>query len=766
MDKQSDHAYEFGPFRLDMDERLLMRDGRVVPLPPKVFETLLALVKNSGRILSKDELMQTLWPDTFVEESNLTQNISQIRRALSDGASGVQYIETIPKRGYRFVAPAQQDSSSENGSVIAEFGKGAGAFDLARDNGSSNGSSNKMNGAAQPMTGASSLASAAGNGEVIHPGARINPASLNPKKVLAVAMTLVVSSALAIFIASRPNNHAETVFRNIAPSKLTTSGKAGPAAVSHDGKYAAYVVEEGDQQSLWIRQVAAPSNAMVVAPAAVKFRGVTFSPDDNFIYYVMRLDSEQVGGLYQIPVLGGTPKKIISDVDSPATFSPDGRYFAFVRNYPLQRETSLITAKLDGSEERRLVTRKRPEMLSVLGPSWSPDGKLIACAAGVVTGGESSMRVIAVNVEDGSARQIGAQTWTAVGQVAWLGDGSGVVLSAWRRTSAVYGDQLWLLTYPKGEARQITNDMTSYEGVSLSANSAALVTRRIDRVSQIWIAPASDAGFDAGKSPAIQSGFGDNYSERFGLDWTRDGRLVYATHASGNLDIWITTADGKQQKQLTRDALTDIAPAVSPDGRYIAFVSERSGSSSVWRMDIDGGNLKQLTRGKGDFSPALSPDGRWVVYSSWSSGQSALWKVPIDGGEPAQISQKLMARPVVSLDGKWIACYYQDEKDNKNRIALIPFAGGEPVVIERMALPESGIMRWSPDSRALTYIVTRQGVSNIWSQPIDGGEPKQLTNFSADQIFRFAWSRDGKRLACERGVTINDTILLNSVKPE
>ncbi|HEV2669061.1 MAG TPA: transcriptional regulator, partial [Blastocatellia bacterium] len=119
--KRTRQLYEFGPFRLDADERLLMRDGRMTPLPPKVFDTLLVLVENSGRVVSKDELMQSLWPDTFVEESNLTQNISQLRRALGDGAGDAQYIETIPKRGYRFVAGvhpyAQEAAAQAAGSI-------------------------------------------------------------------------------------------------------------------------------------------------------------------------------------------------------------------------------------------------------------------------------------------------------------------------------------------------------------------------------------------------------------------------------------------------------------------------------------------------------------------------------------------------------------------------------------------------------------------------------------------------------------------------
>jgi Tol biopolymer transport system component len=181
-------------------------------------------------------------------------------------------------------------------------------------------------------------------------------------------------------------------------------------------------------------------------------------------------------------------------------------------------------------------------------------------------------------------------------------------------------------------------------------------------------------------------------------------------------------------------------------------------------MNIDGSNPKQLTQGKGDSFPSLSPDGRWVIYSSWNSGQETLWKTSIEGGEPTQLTQKLTRRPIVSPDGKWIACLYQDEKGNETRVALLPFAGGEPRVIEEIPFPEFNVLCWSPDSRALTYIVTRDGVSNIWSRSIDGRQPRQLTNFTTDRIYRHSWSRDGKHLACERGQTINDIVLIGAGK--
>jgi len=742
MQIQTGELYEFGPFQLDLKERLLMRDGSVVPLSPKVFETLLVLVQNSGRTLGKDELMQLIWPDTFVEESNLTQNISQIRRALGEDC---KYIETIPRRGYRFVSQVQvrQRDLSEAGWTV---------------NGSGGDLISSRNGSNSPAVSA----------EVVGPvaaGSAKSP-SKKPSMMIALGFGVLLLMLAASFVLFRSesftNNHATTAFRQIELSRLATAGEPQHTAISHDGRYVAYVESDGDRQCLWIRQVATTSGIQLVAPAEVDFNGVTFAPDDSFLYYVARPKGENEGRLYQIPVLGGAGKQMVSGVHTPVRISPDGRSAAFVRNYPAQDEMSLITARLDGAEERRLLTRKRPEMLSFLGPSWSPDGKAIACAEGSIEGVESKVRILAVNVSDGSARPLGERAWTFIGQVAWLGDGSGVVFHAWSRSSSVYGDPLWLLSYPGGEARPITNDLTNYEGVSVSADSRAMVTRRINRIAHIWVVPVNGATLIASRARQLQSSLGDNFSEALGMDWTPEGRLVYASQASGNLEIWEVPLDGQPEKQLTRELSSDLLPAASAASRQIVFVSDRSGRSNIWRMNFDGGNVKQVTHGRGDFFPSLSPDGQWVVYSSWSDGQEALWKTPIDGGEPIRIAQNSTPRPVISPDGRWIAYSYRDTKDYSVKVALLPFAGGEPRVIEGMASPDFAFIRWSPDSRALTYIVTREGVSNLWSKRIDGGEAKQLTDFNTDRIFRFAWSQDGKSLACERGLMIKDVVLISA----
>ena len=183
-------------------------------------------------------------------------------------------------------------------------------------------------------------------------------------------------------------------------------------------------------------------------------------------------------------------------------------------------------------------------------------------------------------------------------------------------------------------------------------------------------------------------------------------------------------------------------------------------------MDTDGGNLKQLTGGQGDRFPQSSPDGRWVVFHSGSGSLSA-WKVSIDGGEPVPLTDKFTFNPTVSPDGSLVACWLRDDQPNTlTKVAIIPFTGGDPVKV--LDVPQSvntvAGLRWTLDGRALTYIDTINGVSNIWSLPLDGGKPIQLTGFKTDQIFWFDFSLDGKQLALSRGTQTSDVILIRDFK--
>jgi Tol biopolymer transport system component len=179
-------------------------------------------------------------------------------------------------------------------------------------------------------------------------------------------------------------------------------------------------------------------------------------------------------------------------------------------------------------------------------------------------------------------------------------------------------------------------------------------------------------------------------------------------------------------------------------------------------MDIDGGNLKQLTDHHDEEVPDISPDSQWVVYEMYLN-KSTIWKVGIDGGQPIEITDKYSEKPVFSPDGKQIACMYLPQPAGSQTLAIRPSEGGEPI----KTLPFTGPitnLRWTVDGRALVYGATRNGVTNLWAQPIDGSAPKQLTNFASERIFTFDFSRDGKQVALSRGTETSDVVLISNFK--
>jgi Tol biopolymer transport system component len=547
-------------------------------------------------------------------------------------------------------------------------------------------------------------------------------------------------------------------FQSTRMSRLTATGKVMNAAISPDGKYVAYGELSERQESLWVRQVATGSSVQLAPPADVSYGGMTFSNDSNYIYYSKANKGDSSWALYQVATLSGTAKKLINRVDSAVTFSPDGRRLAFLRADPTQGQTSLVGANIDGTGEQILVTRKLPDFFFFEGISrisWSPDGKLIACPGGSTDSNGLYFNVIGVRVADGVTEVLSSRHWAGISQVVWLSDGRSLIMAAMEDEAAPA--QLWRISYPSGDVQRITNDLNRYEFVSLNEGSRTLVTVQSNRASNIWIAPNGDAT----RAKEITSGTSDS---SLGLSWTPDGRVVYESDASGRPDIWVMHADGSDRRQLTSDGY-NFRPVISPGGSHIVFHSFRSGGTNIWRMDLDGGNLKQLTYGKKNFFPDISPDEQWVVYSSYDSGELTLWKVSIDGGAPTKLNDSTANLPSISPNGKYIASFYWDETASPPiGVMIIPFTGGPPT--KRLNILPDAIngfaLHWSPDGRAILYFAENLG--NIWSQPIDGGKPTQLTNFQGDQIFNFCWSPDGKWLALARGRIKDDAVLISDEK--
>jgi len=539
---------------------------------------------------------------------------------------------------------------------------------------------------------------------------------------------------------------------------VTTSGKALDAAISPDGKYIAYVLADGAQESLWMRHITTSSDVQINAPANLSYSGLTFSRSGDYLYY-SSWDGITPITLYQMPVFGGTSRRIITDVDSIVTFSPDDKHFAFLRGKPSQNEASLIVANTDGTGERKLTTHHIADLFlsgpNYLGPAWSPNGELIAFGFRDSLAGAGVSKVMAVQVKDGVEKLITSHEWSVFGPICWLHDGNGLVLIA-AEGDAGSNKQIWYVSHPDGRVQRITNDLNDYQSVSLSADSTVLVTLQHQRLSNIWTASIEDAN----SATQISS---NKYDGLQGISWTPDDKIVYVSQTSGGSELWIMNADGSNQKQLTSDARVNSPPSVSADGRYVIYSSSRTDISHVWRMDINGGNELQLSRGRANWAPQCTID-QSVVYTSFGP-EKRLWKVPIAGGNPVQLTDFDSTLLTISPKDGEIAYVYTSMADQERpvrKIGLIPLEGGPPTQTFELGV-RLRTVKWAPQGRMLTYVESRGDVSNIWSQPIDGGPPKQLTNFKSDLIFSYDWSRDGKKLALARGSRIRDVVLIRDI---
>ena len=578
-----------------------------------------------------------------------------------------------------------------------------------------------------------------------------------PTRVSAMALIFGLAIFVIAVVTVRQLRPAPLPVKPLQFTRLSSEGNILEAAISPDGKYVASVLDETDARSIWIRQTNTSANLQIVAPTQALYSALSFSPDSDNVYYLE--NKAGLGVLYLVSVLGGAPRKLSEDVDTPVTFSPDGLRMAFVRQ-DINGSSVLITANADGTDQKTLTALKRPLSFASdwqysTGPVWSPDGKVIACPA-IDEANSSHVDVLGVRTTDGVVQTINSQKGflARVRRLVWVSDSSGLVMTAKDQNTSPH--QLWFLSYGAGETRNITNDADEYVGLSATKDSRTLLTTKINAISSLWITDATS------QARQISS---TNHDGGNGISWTPDGRIVYAKNVGSSSDLWMMNSDGSGRTQLTFDGQRNTEPSVSPDGRYVVFVSFREGKPHVWRISINGTGLKQLTTGSYEDIPIFSRDSKEVIYRRLDP--PGLWTISVDGGEPALLTKEPLPFMDVSPDGSRIAALEHDDKlPAPWRATIALYRGGPPIstfavpVGFRPSLP--GI-RWSPDGSRITYVVSTKGASNVWSQPISGGPPQQLTTFTEGQILYFAWSVDG-RLVCPRGTSTKDLFLVSEYR--
>jgi Tol biopolymer transport system component/DNA-binding winged helix-turn-helix (wHTH) protein len=763
MSLQISLCYRFGQFTLDTDQRTLLRDGKPLSLTPKALDTLLILVENSGRIVEREDLMNRLWPDTFVEEANLTFNIQQLRKSLGDNARRPQFVETVARRGYRFIAPVEEvlmDTKAVNDHITSRLtstvqfpddGEGINRAVEAQQSGPLAELGNKNQSAVPEENLRATPSSDA-------------PSTTASKKMLALGATFTIILLGVGFLlwkfsngASRNAGESGTRVDGKSPAalplkleKLTGTGQSRQVAISPDGKYVAYTRMLENRSSIWLRQLATNTNVEIV-PASGFIVGLAFTNSGDSLYFVRGdpIDLSKLSpdsALYRVSLVGGVPTKITGKPEGNFSISSDDRQIAFVRqviNRDGQQQYSLIIVGSDGGNERTVLVGTYPDKLDV--PVWSPGDQSIICSYGYSEGGGQDARIVEVRVDDGTRRELSPDRFFRIAKMAWLPHKSGLLMSA--RKNLGDNNQLWRVSYPGMEISQITEGLASYMDLSYAANADTAVASQATRISDIWVGSSSDPHNLKRVTPAI-----DNFC------WMPNGRLVYSSAVSGNSDLWVMQPDGSEQKQITVDPAVDRAPVGTPDNRYVVFISNRSGASQVWRMNIDGSNQLQLTNGAGKDHPAVSPDGKWILYNTTDDWH--LWKVPIGGGDPVRLTDHITYRPSISPDGNMIACFGRSEA--KSELLILPFAGGQP--LKRFILTVWDTRsQWTPDGKALIYAAKGNRRASLMRQSLNGSPPEEIAHLEEEELYDFGYSVDNQFLAVTRGVWQHDIVLISDI---
>ena len=573
--------------------------------------------------------------------------------------------------------------------------------------------------------------------------------------VISVALILAVFAVSAFFFLSRDRHRAD--FSSIRMQRITTTGQALSAGLSPDSRYVVYSQDDNGKKSLWLRQLASTNSVQLLPPAPRAYLIPEFTPDGSFIDYWERVNiTDRFGTLYQISVLGGTPRKLVDSLDSPVTFSPDGKQIGFVRNDDIRGESSLILADPSGSHETTLATRRTSNDIGPFRvPSWAPDGKTITVSASDPADDGLNYHLLDVSTSDGSTKPFSPAHWRTINHLLWIPDGSGILIAGQEKTGAP--QQIYWNAPGSAEMRRITGDVNGYLSLSVASDSRSLLAVQGDFNVNLWVGPASNP--DA--SVQITSGRMDGIG---GLAWTMDGRIVYQGNVGDTYQIWMVNADGSGAHQVTNDHYFHTHPAICESGRSIVFESDPTGIHHLFKMDLDGNNITQITNGRGEGDPSCNVHSSDVVFSGTSKdGRTLLYKMSLSGGTAEPLSDLLVLGGAdYSPDGSRILAAFLDPKTGKIQGYMLPSSGGFPLYTGAIpsTIDDAGIVGWTPDGRGMTALDNRGGIPNLWSLPFDRSSAKQLTHLLKSEIRGFAWSPDGKRIALSRGPTDQNVVLI------
>ena len=580
------------------------------------------------------------------------------------------------------------------------------------------------------------------------------------RKGMLIGVAVLALAAAAAYVGYKSLRRSESAIdtRNIDIRQLTDHGQAvGFASISPDGRFVAYGRREGER-SLRVKQVATGSEVTVVPPQPGEFGpGATFTPDGNYLYYTHTDPANPNNmNLYSVASLGGTPRQVVSDVVSAAAFSPDGKHIAYRRVIRERAEDQVLIANADGSGEK-IIYQKRIVGGNGLfaNPSWSADN-LIA-VGGFETGKNQISSIRVFNLE---GKLIGDVPLNSlIIDEAWAPNTSGMFFVAGEKSTGMRF-QIWFQPYPTGEPFKISNDLSKYDSISVTADGKSFVTTQQRPTATIYVAdspPQLNDKIDWKLTP-----ISTEQATGYDLTWTSTKKLVQLDGAS---HLYATNADGSGRIRLLESDGVDFGATACGVGDVLVIgrVLEDN-QPNIWRLDMATGALKQLTFGKDIERASCTPDGKWIVYND-DAGEitrGSISKVSVDGGNPVELARGTAFSPPVSPDGRLIAYGRVDGQGASAKSKIVVQNLEDAAIVKEIDLPPTYEWRrlgWAPDGKALTFVHnTTASVQNVYLQSLSGGAPVQLTHFDSEPgiVAAYAWSPDGQKFEVTRA-RYNDT---------
>lgn len=706
MSNSEKHLYEFGAFVLDRRKAVLTNNGKPVSLTPKMFKLLDVLVANHGDISSKEDLLEQVWKGSFVEEGNLTYTIRQLRKVLGDDAKQPYYIETVPRRGYRFICPIN---------VASEAGNSAGDRE------------SRLNG----------------------------PSRRTIVAVIAIVMFFacgVTIGATLLLLNGSSSSETSLLNKTYRAQKITLSGNSFSPSISPDGSLVVYVVGQPATSTLFLYDIAKNSHFELYSLRQNRITGPIFSSDGRTIYFTQRSQNHSELDIYRISLLGGPAEFVLSQAQGWIDVSHDQSFITFVRCPRLKDDyCSIWLADLaNPSSQQRLFTTK--DHIEIGANRISLDNKHVVFAGGESRSGGNEFGLFVTDLVNGETKTLEGNKFFYIRSVEWWPDGNGILATARHNSDTHF--RVWFIgfngiTIPLGDDSETVSTLTINDGGTLAV--AETIQGSFD-ITKFDLSTGKELGV---QTPGIHGTLNND-------------KLIFASDRAGNFNIWSQNLDGSETLQLTNSRFRDISPVISPDGETVYFGSNRSGQIKVWAMSQDGSAQRQISDQSGGIPLSITADGQWVYYRSQETYR--LWRINTLTLAEELIWDDNLTHYAVSPSGEKIGILANEngvrsiviyDTELKTRLESFPYPDQNAKISN---------LFWTPNESSFAYILHNyeKVTPTLWMQDINikNALPKRMMDFGnlvVPESSSASFSADMKYFFISKGNWKHDVVLISGL---